>query len=157
MTELHLHFTADPPVKGLSDAIFKLDNHDSPTTSTTHTFTNDLTFTSSARIHSGNSLVYRGVLSGHGDNDIKVVCKLLASDSDSEDVERYKHETDVYENVLHELQGRYIPRFYGYFHGSIANDTAICLILEDCGVSLPSIDDLQIGWRCVKCTQPCIH
>lgn len=59
----------------------------------------------------------------HGVEEVRVVCKL--SVAPSLQVERmYHHEASVYENNLYELQGRYIPKFYGLYTGTLRANPA---------------------------------
>ena len=118
------------------------------------TTTGELRFIASKLIYDGTkTLVYRGSLVGNDsrDDDIKVVAKLSTTFSTMEERQEYRDEAAIYENQLSDLQGHIIPRFYGLFSGSIAGTERLCLVLEDCGVSVPSFGSLSMGWRCVLC------
>lgn len=95
-------------------------------------------FRSLTRLHDGNSIVQRGILFEVEDEEVffPTVCKFAYG---SKNMARLKHEAELYENPHHlqSLQGRYVPRFYGYYEGSSVaqddEDTLGCMFLEDCG------------------------
>ena len=92
-------------------------------------------FRSSCVIHDGNSVVQKGTLCRTGESDVTAICKFVLGG----DLTRIRREANLYMDPYHlkNLQGRYVPRFYGYYEG-VANDfgrevTIGCMILEDCG------------------------
>ena len=108
-----------------------------------------LVFESTELIHRGRSRVFRGVLSGAGYFDVPVVCKLRLFTENA--YQRLQREAEVYQTKLRDMQGYYIPLFYGLYTGNISfNQCAVCLILEDCGSSLWCLDrgvNLNMEWR----------
>lgn len=96
--------------------------------------TEQLTFKRTALLRDRHSRVYRGILSGYSPEDIRVVCKLVVGKKTAD----MKHEAELYQTNLRDMQGHCIPRFYGLYRGSMPSrdtisDDATCLILEDCG------------------------
>ena len=149
LTELHISTSLRRRDGGPLEAVFHLDNTSIPP-SDTRIYSERMKFHATQLIAEGSSRVFRGILSGDGvEEPVKVVCKLSVAPSSQ--VERmYRHEASVYEKYLYELQGRYIPKFYGLYTGTLRANPAVCLLLEDCGESISSIDDLGMVWRFVS-------
>ena len=113
----------------------------------------DLIFTATSVVkNDSNSRAYKGILSATGQQPRNVVCKLRIS-TDTAVFARYdrrlRHEAHIYGDNLQDMQGHYVPRFYGLCTGSVASKPAICLLVEDCGVSVPYYSDLSFPWRYV--------
>lgn len=135
MTSLHLYISDSKSRNAKLPRTFVLE-HDGATPSSVSS--TDLTFKRTALLRNGHSRVYRGILSGYGSEDIRAVCKLVVGTTKTVDM---KHEAEIYETKLRDLQGHCIPRFYGLYRGSMPSDDAVlddatCLILEDCGERL---------------------
>lgn len=92
-------------------------------------------FRRSKVIHHHNSVVQRGLLHVDENATLPAVCKFVHGD----DVARLKYEAELYEDPRHlkNLQGVYVPRFYGYFEGPTqVQELEVsfgCMVLEDCG------------------------
>lgn len=147
--ELHISTSLSSWDVGPLEAVFHLNNTFTPPSDTRISTHSKMNFHATELIAEGNSRVFRGTLSGDGVEEIKVVCKLSVAPSLQVE-RRYQHEASVYENELHELQGRYIPKFYGLYTGTLRSSPAMCLLLEDCGESVNSIDALGMEWRFVS-------
>ena len=116
----------------------------------------DLSFKSTDIIKDDPSApTYRGILSASGQKPRRVVCKLRMSTDPpvfTKYNRRLRHEADIYETKLQDMQGSFIPKFYGLFTGSVASKTAICILLEDCGVCVGmSFGAIPFLWRYVSC------
>ena len=92
------------------------------------------------------SFVYRGTL------DNKPVIAKFSYD-DKKFAKYLKTEANNY-NLLKDLQGTCIPRFYTYLEGSILTSDderpkdLSCIIIEDCGSNLPDLDEIGENERC---------
>ena len=92
------------------------------------------------------SYVYRGTL------DNKPVIAKFSYD-DKKFAKYLKTEANNY-NLLKDLQGTCIPRFYTYLEGSILTSDderpkdLSCIIIEDCGSNLPDLDEMGKNERC---------
>ena len=106
-----------------------------------------LTFKSMKLIHDGHSRVYKGHMSVGQHQGLDVVCKLARKTDKSH--KRFQREADVYMTKLRDMQGLFIPRFYGLYIGDISGEPTICIILEDCGTSISNMADLSMQWRYV--------
>ncbi len=96
-----------------------------------------LKFTQSERVYDGPlSKVYRGTLTDDHGTCNRVVCKLVQLTHSGGNPKTVKHEADIYTNHLSQAQGICVPKFYGLFEGEVLDDTAACIILEDCGVAV---------------------
>lgn len=91
-------------------------------------------------LHYDYSMVYRGVISQEGLRDKDAVCKIARRD-----LSRIRHEAKLYDDPdrLGGLQGKYVPRCYGYFEGFTRSKAGQnveigCLVLEYCGERLTS-------------------
>ncbi|KAI0318378.1 hypothetical protein OF83DRAFT_31148 [Amylostereum chailletii] len=88
-----------------------------------------LSFTAVKCIYSGKGRaeVHRGILTGGGlSESVDAVCKLVHDDV----VPFLAHEAFIYEFKLKDLQGRVVPRFYGYFQGAVSLKQIGCLVLD---------------------------
>jgi hypothetical protein len=73
-----------------------------------------------------------------------VIAKVAVNDAGAEAwVLRLEEEARLYCNELRHLQGRVVPRFFGFYTGTRQREfsrwdvaPAACMILEDCGDSL---------------------
>ena len=84
-----------------------------------------------------NTEVYRGILSGPGDSQRTVICKLVEGDTCP-----LKYEAGIYTKTLKHLQGTDIPEFIGFYRLARAKDPRLsvaCILLEDFG-------DMLDGW-----------
>ncbi|KAJ3559585.1 hypothetical protein NM688_g249 [Phlebia brevispora] len=105
-------------------------------------------FHSTELIYEDDTCVYRGVLTGCGSQEIKAICKLgLKAYPGSDVLEGYQHETEIYQTTLRDMQGSFIPKFYGMYVGTVFRWPAACIIVEDCGRSLPAFNSLSYEWR----------
>lgn len=111
----------------------------------------DLTFNSEKRIHDGNSMVYRGILSGWGPGDLRVVCKLLTNERG---IKRARREATMYQTKLLDLQGHCVPRFHGLWTGIVRSHPAACLVLEDRGETVGDFHNINFTWRSVCSSLP---
>lgn len=146
--ELHISTSLPSSDVGPLEAVFHL-NTSTPPSDTRIYPDSKMNFYATQLIAEGNSRVFRGTLSGDDVEVVKVVCKLAVAPSQRLE-SRYHREASVYENHLHELQGRYIPKFYGLYTGTLRSNPALCLLLEDCGESVNSFDTLGMEWRFVS-------
>lgn len=115
-----------------------------PTETTRNLGARELVFRSAEKIYENDASVFRGTLSRYSGEDVTVVCKLEASEVA---VRCLRHEATMYETKLRDMQGRYIPRFYGLYLGTIASEPAACLILEDCGITVGDFSKIPLLWR----------
>jgi len=81
------------------------------------------------------------IFRGHFQNQL-VIAK-IATGSPDRSWSRLQTEYSVYQTLQH-LQGSVIPRCYGLFH---VEDFACLLLMEDCGRSLESFNDLSSNQR----------
>jgi hypothetical protein len=81
------------------------------------------------------------IFRGHFQNQL-VIAK-IATGSPDRSRSHLQTEYSVYETLKH-LQGSVIPRCYGLFH---VEDFACLLLMEDCGRSLHSFNDLSSNQR----------
>ena len=58
-------------------------------------------------------------------------------------LQAYHHEAETYRTTLSDMQGHYIPSFYGLYVGTVFRDPAVCIILEDCGDPVGSFGNLS--------------
>lgn len=78
-------------------------------------------------IYEGRSEVFLGDMTSKGGPPVRdVVCKFVQGD------------TSVFQGALRTLQGKCIPKFYGYFEGEepLDGQATACLLLEYCGKPL---------------------
>ncbi|KAJ3532863.1 hypothetical protein NM688_g7360 [Phlebia brevispora] len=95
------------------------------------------TFRSTALIHDHDTRVYRGLFTRADGQEIMAVCKLFCN-AGAKATTRFRNEAKIYQTKLRDLQGRYIPRFYGLYSGDVFGKVSMCMILEDCGESIAS-------------------
>ncbi|KAJ3559575.1 hypothetical protein NM688_g254 [Phlebia brevispora] len=108
----------------------------------------ELEFRSTQLLYEDDTCVYRGVLIGCGSQEIKAICKLgLKAYPGSDVLEGYQRETEIYQTTLRDMQGHFIPKFYGMYVGTVFRWPAACIIVEDCGRSLSSFGSLSYEWR----------
>ncbi|KAI9062954.1 hypothetical protein FKP32DRAFT_1572821 [Trametes sanguinea] len=79
-------------------------------------------------------MVQRNNPDGKSSIPLDVAVKWVAG---TDRIARLKHEAEVYEKLLGPLQGVAVPRYYGFFIGTVEAATVACMILEWCG-GLPS-------------------
>ncbi|KAJ7110355.1 hypothetical protein C8R43DRAFT_1139364 [Mycena crocata] len=63
----------------------------------------------------------------------------LASTFD--EVRALELEATLYQSELKQLQGTYVPTFFGIFHGEVLGELGACMILEYCGGGNISMDE----------------
>ncbi|KII83796.1 hypothetical protein PLICRDRAFT_95773 [Plicaturopsis crispa FD-325 SS-3] len=94
-----------------------------------------------------HSIVYRASVNGR---EVILKCSVYSPlrDCSYTDLER---EAETYRNALAKLQGKVVPRSYGFYRSPDDAEEAICcLVLEDCGdmvycfYDLPADDQLEI-------------
>lgn len=68
-------------------------------------------------------------------NNKKYVLKLSVPDSRSS-CRDLEFEARAYQEMLVQLQGTVIPKFYGYYTGQVGLDSIGCIVLQDCGDAL---------------------
>ena len=104
-----------------------------------------LEFRSTEIIQSGETTVYRGVLIGLGAQEIQAICK-LAVNPDRDLRDGFQNEACAYQDTLRDMQGHYIPEFYGLYDGIVRRDDAVCLIVEDRGRSIGMFSRMSDEW-----------
>lgn len=95
---------------------------------------------------SAHSVVYRALI-----DDRQVIIKRSVyngpKDRSYTDLETEAH---VYRVTLAKLQGTVIPHFYGFYRSpKDSNEKICCIVLEDCGNSVPCFYKLNADVKCV--------
>lgn len=103
----------------------------------TNTASTQLHFTMTDTLSDDETIVFRGSLSTISvDKDpTDVVVKLVRADE--EKLPELASEANMYTTLLKDLQGKIVPRFYGYFTlpATDSQPEMACIILEYCGSS----------------------
>ncbi|KAJ7665108.1 hypothetical protein DFH06DRAFT_1127472 [Mycena polygramma] len=72
-------------------------------------------------------LVNAGYSGGELDNTV-----LLKLARDPEEIAALEQEASIYQNELKNLQGQYVPNFYGIYHGAVDKCPVACILMEYC-------------------------
>ncbi|OSD03545.1 hypothetical protein PYCCODRAFT_1466918 [Trametes coccinea BRFM310] len=108
-----------------------------------------LTYDGAHCIYRG-AMVQRNIPGGKSSIPLDVAVKWVAGNNR---ITRLRHEAEVYEKLLGPLQGVAVPRYYGFFIGTVETVTVACMILEWCG-GLPSENVHELNrQRMVAATQ----
>jgi hypothetical protein len=51
---------------------------------------------------------------------------------DAGEIAALENEASMYQDQLKSLQGKYVPRFYGIYHGDVEGTPVACMLLEYC-------------------------
>jgi len=131
------------PSQDYSNPIPLLGSELKPHPSSPHRHTTDFGISLQDIISDGNQFqVYRGAVDIPGSPN--VIVKMAVNDDGAEAwVLRLEEEARMYCNELKRLQGRIVPKFFGFYTGKrerffprLATAPMACMILEDCGDSL---------------------
>ncbi|KAI0639831.1 hypothetical protein C8Q77DRAFT_1152774 [Trametes polyzona] len=94
--------------------------------------------------YNGAHCVYHGFLKHRGGPDaakfrpIEVAVKWVAG---RERIDRLVNEAEIYETRLNSVRGVAVPKYYGFYTGTVESMPVACMILEWC--SGPPIDDVK--------------
>lgn len=104
-------------------------------------------------LYEGRSEVFLGVMIREENPPVRdVVCKFVHGDTAV-----LKAEARVYDGPLRTLQGKCVPKFYGYFEGEepLDGQPTACLLLGYCGKPLyERWEDHPMQLKYVNCTNP---
>lgn len=85
------------------------------------------------RLRSHIHLVRTGILGAEANNPA-----ILKVARGAEEIDALEKEAALYEIELKGLRGKYVPEYYGIYHGEVLNCPMACMVLEYCnGQKLP--------------------
>ncbi|TFY83793.1 hypothetical protein EWM64_g212 [Hericium alpestre] len=91
----------------------------------------------------GESDVYKGTL--FGESETQVICRLAFS---RDARHRMANEARFYTSKLKDLQGVWVPRYYGFYVGNTTFGLTSCLVLSYCGVRIEGeLEDLDTSFK----------
>lgn len=56
-----------------------------------------------------------------------------------------KHESDLYATALKQLQGIFIPKAFGFFHGEFSGSPTTCFVTEYIGEPVENVVELPMA------------